>query len=76
MVCDHNHTTSLVRGFLCEFCNSFLGQLESRRRKGLLLKRRLLKWYNLYIQIIEVYLLQDKGILYQDRKGVENRELV
>lgn len=29
LVIDHNHTTSVVRGLLCQRCNVFLGMIET-----------------------------------------------
>lgn len=34
LVTDHCHTTGIVRGILCEKCNSWIGVIEGNRNRG------------------------------------------
>lgn len=70
MVRDHNHRTGMVRGCLCELCNSWLGVFESNLRR---LTKPCGRWkYKLWVAKyqtkIELYLKQDKGVLYNPYK--------
>lgn len=63
LVRDHNHTTGMIRGLLCDKCNNYVGLLEhdNPRRK---LKRRYLQWLALFWFRIIAHLNRNTGKNY------------
>lgn len=67
---DHNHSTGMFRGILCELCNSWLGVYEynlkrpfaPNRHRG---KGKYKTWVAIFGEKIKEYLAQDKGVLFK-----------
>lgn len=70
LVKDHNHTTGMIRGYLCDLCNSYLNLFE-RKQKG---NKTYRQWVSKYKVRINNHLSHDTGIIYGlDRPKVVNR---
>jgi hypothetical protein len=77
LVRDHNHSTGMIRGMLCNHCNCWLGVYEANlnreRQRG---KSKYKVWVIKYESIIKSYLAQDKGIIFRSYRqlyhGVDN----
>jgi hypothetical protein len=77
LVRDHNHYTGLIRGEICEHCNSWLGLLERhpesyylRQRPG---RRRWRRWVFDNAGRIRVHLESDTGEIYARKKKVSKQ---
>ena len=79
MVRDHNHVNGMIRGILCDQCNSWIGVYEYNIREnadeG---KKRYKDWLSKYRVIIIAYLQQDKGIRYNlnTPKGYPSKKVI
>jgi hypothetical protein len=69
LVRDHNHRTHMIRGILCEFCNSWLGLYEANMyrivEKG---KKAYRKWIATYFDKIETHLKIRTNIRYSCKR--------
>lgn len=66
LVRDHDHTTKIVRGLLCEKCNAHLGTYENNRHES----RKYLKWLAVYKDKIQRHIFSSTGIIFS-RKHVD-----
>lgn len=65
LVRDHDPTTGIIRGMLCDRCNSYLGWVEAARRgREPLKKRRYKEWYIRYLPQINTHLKSSTGVVY------------
>ena len=66
LVKDHNHKTGLVRGKLCQQCNSYLGVFEANlsraKQRG---RRRFKEWVCQFRAKIEAHLLCTTDEIYE-----------
>ena len=69
LVRDYNHRTRMIRGILCELCNSWLGIYESVKvnlpRRG---KKKYRLWVSTFHDKIEAHLKIETGIIYLSPK--------
>lgn len=63
IVRDHCHITGIVRGFLCERCNSWLALFERDRLTKLIHKI----WFETYKEKIIAHVKNDTGILWREK---------
>jgi hypothetical protein len=70
---DHNHFTGMIRGILCEHCNSWLGTYELNIRKPWKQRGRskYKAWVTTFGEFIKKYLAQDKGIPYKHGPDIQ-----
>lgn len=73
LVRDHNHSTRLIRGMLCDSCNNYIGIYESKKDYApAIIKARKKKmyvyWLNTYQNRITFHLSCNTGIIYRCRK--------
>lgn len=64
LVRDHDHTTKIVRGILCEKCNAHLGTYENNRHES----RKYLKWLSLYKEDIHRHIFSTTGIKFHGKR--------
>lgn len=66
LVRDHNHRTGLIRGILCEHCNTKLGIYEANKRRTWQNGDKLYKeWVSKYHDQIEAHLAIRTKIFYR-----------
>ena len=73
LVIDHNHTTNIIRGWLCDFCNTKLGVFESKKDCSPIIVNERYKesyrtWLACYISRIYEHLKSNTHIYYDKRK--------
>jgi formate dehydrogenase maturation protein FdhE len=72
LVWDHNHKTNIIRGVLCDNCNSWIEQYIYNKQYQVtnLLEvygNEIGSWMLAYKDKIERYLLVDTGVVYSDK---------
>ena len=73
LVIDHNHTTNIIRGWLCDFCNGKLGIFESTKDRSIHIieerfKPSYIHWLAVYKERIYEHLNSRTGFKYTNRK--------
>jgi|SRR5579859_2942740 len=69
LVRDHNHQTGIIRGILCDDCNSLLGILESIKHMAEQIvkarnSKKYKRWFKMYKDRISYHLKCNTGIKY------------
>lgn len=68
LVIDHNHLTKMIRGWLCDLCNAYVGIYESIKMNFKKKKRSYINWFNTYHNRIIDHVYTDLGINFKDRE--------
>jgi hypothetical protein len=78
LVIDHNHDTNVIRGWLCDFCNSQVGLFESKcDRSPIIVERRFQisyrAWLACYLNRLYLHLKNNTGFKYHNRRDFRRR---
>ena len=69
---DHNHNTGMIRGILCEQCNSWLGVfVKNIYRKNQCGRTKYQNWVTEYQDKISIHLAANSGIRYSSKQKFE-----
>jgi uncharacterized protein involved in tolerance to divalent cations len=68
LIRDHNHETKMIRGVLCDRCNSYVFLFEFQVASTSL---EYVKWLSAYQEFVENYIKQDIGIPWNQRLRIK-----